>query len=120
MFWIPVRLSFLHNLYVKISAFRYGRLVSRNMDNVAVRLRAEGIKFPDETIIDYYFFLGDAQLTKHLNLSKPVIYYADATFDLMCDYYFDMPSKSLRRQADANEKIGLNNSSYSIIAMGYR
>lgn len=66
---------------MKISAFRYGRLVSRNMDNVAVRLRAEGIKFPDETIIDYYFFLGDAQLTKHLNLSKPVIYYADATFD---------------------------------------
>lgn len=114
VFWIPVRLSFLHNLYVKISAFRYGRLVSRNMDNVAVRLRAEGIKFPDETIIDYYFFLGDAQLTKHLNLSKPVIYYADATFDLMCDYYFDMPSKSLRRQADANEKIGLNNSSIVI------
>lgn len=73
-----------------------------------------GIKFPDETIIDYYFFLGDAQLTKHLNLSKPVIYYADATFDLMCDYYFDMPSKSLRRQADANEKIGLNNSSIVI------
>lgn len=30
VFWIPVRLSFLHNLYVKISAFRYGRLVSRN------------------------------------------------------------------------------------------
>lgn len=60
------------------------------------------------------FFLGDAQLTKHLNLSKPVIYYADATFDLMCDYYFDMPSKSLRRQADANEKIGLNNSSIVI------
>lgn len=29
VFWIPVRLSFLHNLYVKISAFRYGRLVSR-------------------------------------------------------------------------------------------
>lgn len=28
VFWIPVRLSFLHNLYVKISAFRYGRLVS--------------------------------------------------------------------------------------------
>lgn len=27
VFWIPVRLSFLHNLYVKISAFRYGRLV---------------------------------------------------------------------------------------------
>lgn len=26
VFWIPVRLSFLHNLYVKISAFRYGRL----------------------------------------------------------------------------------------------
>lgn len=24
VFWIPVRLSFLHNLYVKISAFRYG------------------------------------------------------------------------------------------------
>lgn len=23
VFWIPVRLSFLHNLYVKISAFRY-------------------------------------------------------------------------------------------------
>ena len=32
----------------------------------------------------------------------------------MCDYYFDMPSKSLRRQADANEKIGLNNSSIVI------
>ena len=43
VFWIPVRLSFLHNLYVKISAFRYGRLVSRNMDIMAVRLRAEGI-----------------------------------------------------------------------------
>lgn len=26
VFWIPVRLSFLHNLYVKISAFRYGPL----------------------------------------------------------------------------------------------
>lgn len=65
VFWIPVRLSFLHNLYVKISAFRYGRLVSRNMDNVAVRLRAEGIKFPDETIIDYYV---DAIKRSHLLL----------------------------------------------------
>lgn len=28
VFWIPVRLSFLHNLYVKISAFRWSPCVA--------------------------------------------------------------------------------------------
>lgn len=70
----------------------------------------------DKTSIDYYFFIGDAQLTKHLNLSKPVIYYADATFDLMCDYYFEMSSKSLRCQCEANEKIAMDHSDIVIMA----
>lgn len=57
--WIPVRLSLLHNLYVKLSVFRYGHLVSRNMDNVVVRLRSGGVNLSDEASIDYYFFLGE-------------------------------------------------------------
>lgn len=60
------------------------------------------------------FFPGGAQIMKYSPIKKPFIYYTDACFNQMVDYYWDNMNKSLVRLANQEEEWAIKNSILNI------
>lgn len=57
---------------------------------------------------DYLFFPGGAQMMPYLNVVKPVIYYSDATFHLMSDYYWNPTNRLLDKEGNRCEQAAMD------------
>ena len=80
------------------------------------RLRAKAI---DKTMIDQcdvLFFPRGAQVMNYLQCGKPFIYYSDATFRLLCRYYWKPLTKWQHRIGDSLESYAIKNSCINIRA----
>ena len=95
--WIPVRTnSFAERLYrrvyikLKTMLFCKGKNIVLNTHRPFIaKMQARTIRM-DETYksCDAFFFPGGAQRMLFMNLlGKPSVYYTDATFHIMVDYY---------------------------------
>jgi len=65
---------------------------------------------------DYLFFSGQSLLLSNLKIKKPIIYYSDATFHLMVNYYLCNLASWNIKQGNEIEKMALNMSSIVIHA----
>ena len=65
-------------------------------------------------LCDYIFFPGGAQISAFVNFEKPIIYYTDATFHIMIDYYWHGLSSWLITQGEHYEKEAIKNAFINI------
>ena len=65
---------------------------------------------------DFLFFPGDAQIMKYAPIKKEYIYYTDACFNQMVDYYWHHFNKSLIKLANEEEKWAIQNATFNIRA----
>ncbi len=80
------------------------------------RLRAKAI---DRSLLDkcdLLFFPRGAQTMCYLESDKPFIYYSDATFRLLCGYYWKSITKWQRSVGDSLESFAISKSSVNIRA----
>ena len=84
------------------------------------RLRANKINSKLVDNCDVLFFPRRAQVTSFLRCEKPIIYYSDATFKLLCGYYWSVLSKwqyktgnDLECEAIKNSRINLRASQWA-------
>lgn len=80
------------------------------------RLRAKAI---DNTLLekcDILFFPRGAQMMKYLKTNKPYIYYSDATFQLLCGYYWKPLSKWQYKTGNSLEADAISKSRINIRA----
>lgn len=80
------------------------------------RLRARAIDKTKIEQCDIIFFPRGAQVMKYLQCDKPFIYYSDATFQLLCGYYWEPLTKWQYRVGNSLESYAILNSRINIRA----
>lgn len=80
------------------------------------RLRAHTINIKTIEECDVLFFPRRAQVINYLDCKKPVIYYSDATFSLMCGYYWNSLTKWQFNTGNALEAGAIKKSRINIRA----
>lgn len=80
------------------------------------RLRAMAIDKTKINQCDILFFPRGAQVMKYLQCDKPFIYYSDATFQLLCGYYWKPLTKWQYRVGNSLESYAILNSRINIRA----
>ena len=98
----PIFLMRMVKLYLKI---RYGFTTQHPL---MFKLLAKYTDWNSVRECDYLFFSGNAQIMNYSPIKKKYIYYSDACFIQMVNYYwFNMP-KSLVSMADIEERMAIN------------
>ena len=80
------------------------------------RLRARAIDKTKIDQCDILFFPRGAQVMKYLQCDKPFIYYSDATFQLLCGYYWEPLTKWQYRIGNSLEAYAIKKSCINIRA----
>lgn len=80
------------------------------------KLRARAIDKTKIDQCDVLFFPRGAQVMQYLKCDKPFIYYSDATFQLLCGYYWEPLTKWQYRIGDSLEAYAIKNSRINIRA----
>lgn len=80
------------------------------------RLRARAIDKTKIDQCDVLFFPRGAQVMKYLQCDKPFIYYSDATFQLLCGYYWEPLTKWQYSVGNSLESYAIQNSRINIRA----
>lgn len=63
---------------------------------------------------DCLFFPGNAQIAVYKKIKKPVIYYTDANFCIMVDYYWHNQPQWIIKQGNETERLAIQNSFINI------
>lgn len=120
--WIPVRTNSLVEKIYKVGIKIIQKLFYRDQYVVLdvhrpfiSWLQAKSIKYnSDFKSCDAYFFANGAQRALYMDLcGKPTVYYTDATFHIMVDYYWkNLYPKAMRQsmllEERATQKMSLN------------
>lgn len=113
--WIPYKVNRfkLRILKIFIKIFN-GRSALVDHNKIYYKLCAQSIDIEKTEKCDYLFFPGGAPIGVFLKTNKPIIYYTDATFKLMINYYWYHQSKWIIRQGNETERLGIQNSYINI------
>lgn len=113
--WIPYKVNryklFLLKLFIKL-LFGKGALVDHNRYYFKLCAKSINLKLLDDC--DYLFFPAGGQIGAYLKTGKPIIYFSDATFKLMVDYYWKNQSKHIIKEGLANDLKAINRSFINI------
>lgn len=107
------RLSKLCRLW---NEFFHGRDTMYEHTRFFFKLRAKAINKTELEKCDILFFPRGAQTMNYLNVDIPYIYYSDATFQLLCGYYWPSLSKWQYRIGNTLETYAISNSRINIRA----
>jgi len=109
--WIPTRKTKLYTLAKIEQKLYYGRHSLTGFIKTIANEIKKGIKDADAL-----FFPGGAQVMKFIKTEIPVIYYTDATFRIMMNYYWNKKNSSCLRQGDETEQAANDRSAMIIKA----
>ena len=113
--WIPYKVSkcklFLLKVLIKL-LFGKGTLIDHNRFYFKLCAKSINLKLLDDC--DYVFFPAGGQIGAYLKTRKPIIYFSDATFKLMVDYYWKNQSKYIIKEGLANDYKAINRSFINI------
>lgn len=113
--WISCKPSKVHFLILKIllkTLFGKKAIVGHN--KYYFKLCARSINMDKVRLCDYIFFPGGAQISEFVDFEKPILYYTDASFHIMIDYYWYSLSSWLLAQGEYYEKRAIENSFINI------
>ena len=126
--WIPVKKNGIIELCYKAFLAIYEvlfckrkKIMSGSNRPFIAKLRGRAIR-QDAAYksCDAFFFsggAGGAQLSLFMDLlGKPSVFYTDATFQIMCDYYWQNLSEKEKKESIDLEKKGVNNTTLNIMA----
>ena len=107
------RLSKLCRLW---NEFFHGKNTMFEHTRFFFKLRAKAVNRAELEKCDVLFFPRGAQMMNYLNTNIPYIYYSDATFQLLCGYYWASLSKWQYRIGNTLEAYAISNSRINIRA----
>lgn len=113
--WIPAKRTKLFTLAKIVQKLYYGRSAMTDFNNLSFKILAKEVQ-KNINGVDALFFPGGAQVTKYLKTDLPVIYYGDATYHQMIEYYWHEKSASCLRQGNETERTALSRSEIVIKA----
>lgn len=103
--WISCKPSKICFIFLKILLkMLFGKKAIVEHNRYYFKLCAKHINMNKVRLCDYIFFPGGAQISAFVNFEKPIIYYTDATFHIMIDYYWHGLSSWLITQGEHYEK----------------
>lgn len=115
--WIPyTKDTSKHKILSRLIKLRFGKNVLKDHNKYYYRLSADTIDMKLVSKCDYLFFPGGAQMAVYRNFNKPIIYYTDANFGIMLDYYWYNLPKWIIKQGNETERLGIQNSYINIRA----
>lgn len=113
--WIPYSTdTFKHKVYKILMRLIFGKNVLKDHNKYYYKLCADTIDMALVSKCDYLFFPGGAQMTAYRKFNKPIIYYTDANFKIMVDYYWYNLPKWIIKQGNETERLGIQNSYINI------
>lgn len=113
--WIPYKVNRIKLLSLKILIKLFcGRNALTAPNKFYYKLCAQSIDTDKIKKCDYLFFPGEAQMSAFLKTNKPIIYYTDATFKQMINYYWHNQSKWILKQGNLLEEQAIKNSYINI------
>lgn len=113
--WIPYKVNQLKLTILKILIKIFcGKKALTTQNKFYYKLCAQSIEVDKIKECDYLFFPGGAQIGVFLNTKKPIIYYTDASFKQMINYYWHNQSEWVLKQGDSMEKKAIKNSYINI------
>ena len=126
--WIPVNkngiIELCYKFFLTIYEFLFckgTKIMSGSNRPFLAKLRGRAIRKNDAyKSCDAFFFTGGAggaQLSLFMDLlGKPSIFFSDATFPIMCDYYWNNLSEKEKKESIDLEKKGVNNTTLNIMS----
>lgn len=126
--WIPVKkngfVELCYKFFLTLHEFLFckgKKIMSGSNRPFIAKLRGRAIRKNEAyKSCDAFFFsggAGGAQLSLFMDLlGKPSIFYTDATFPIMCDYYWYNLSEKQKKESIDLEKRGVNNTTLNIMA----
>lgn len=115
--WIPYRTDTFKHKFLKILLNAiFGRHTLIDHNKYYYKLCAKTIDLNLIQKCDYIFFPGAAQIAIYIKINKPIIYYADGTFNIMKDYYWYNLSKWIIKQGNRTELLAIQKSYINIRA----
>lgn len=115
--WIPYNAdTFKHKVLKGLIKLRFGKNVLKDHNKYYYKLSADTIDMKLVSKCDYLFFPGGAQMAIYRNFNKPIIYYTDANFSIMVNYYWHNEPKWIIKQGNETERLGIQNSYINIRA----
>lgn len=102
---------YLQKIISSFLKFRYGTDLHHPLLN---RLKANYTDWAKAEECDILFFPGGAQIMKYAPKKFPYIYFADANFHQMIDYYWHNLNPRLISLAEDEERYAIQNASYVI------
>lgn len=113
--WIPYKISKIKLLILKILIKIFcGKDAITIHNKFYYKLCAKSIDLNKINECDFLFFPGGAQLSIFFKTNKPIIYYTDATFKQMINYYWHNQSKWILYQGNLLEEQAIKNSYINI------
>ena len=113
--WISCKPSKICFIFLKILLkMLFGKKAIVEHNRYYFKLCAIHINMNKVRLCDYIFFPGGAQISAFVNFEKPIIYYTDATFHIMIDYYWHGLSSWLITQGEHYEKEAIKNAFINI------
>ena len=116
--WVSYKKNSLPILIIKILLKTYQKLFAKKIlsDHMKIigKLQSFTINKAAYHKCDYLFFSGQSVLLSNLKTEKPIIYYSDATFHLMLDYYWHSLASWNIKQGHEIEKTALHKSNIVI------
>lgn len=113
--WIPAKKTKTFTLVKIAQKLYYGRSAMTDFNKLSFKILAKEVQ-KGISGVDALFFPGGAQVTKYLKTDLPVIYYGDATYHQMIEYYWHEKSASCYRQGNETEGAALQRSNLIIKA----
>ena len=122
--WIPVRTNSIaerlyRRVYIKIKTVFWGggkNIVLNTHRPFIAKVQAHTIRMDEKyKSCDAFFFPGGGQRMLYMDLlGKPTIYYTDATFHIMVDYYWKNLNEKEMKESMELEKRAVNSASLNI------
>lgn len=120
--WIPYKENtwkeFLIKVFSKLYSIIFGegkKIILGVHSELIAKMYARSIRknqYFEEC--DYLFFPGGAQIALYLKTNKPIIYYTDATFHVMENYYFHNLLEKEKVKSERLEELATQNASINI------
>ena len=112
--WVAYKKETTPIIIVKILLKIYSKLIRKNIltdhTKIVGKLQSLTIDKSCYEECDYLFFSGQSQILASLDTKKQIIYYSDATFQLMIDYYWHNLSSWTIKQGNDIERTALEKS----------
>lgn len=113
--WIPFTINKYKLILLKVLIkVLFGKRALVDHNRFYFRMCAQSIDLKQLDSCDYLFFPNSGQIGAYLNTDKPIIYFSDATFSLMVDYYWKNQSKWVVKEGIDNDLKAIKRSIINI------